>query len=67
MPLAFATLLQLRPDITAVSFLAAAIGFLSLSVPFILLSMFIMRFYHIARHVKPGGPIPALLKDMRNF
>lgn len=63
----FAMLLHLRPDITAVSFLAAAIGFLSLSVPFILLSIFIMRFYHIARHVKPERPIPALAKDMKEF
>jgi PAP2 superfamily protein len=63
----FATLLHLRPDVTAVSFLAAAIGFLSLSVPFILLSVFIMRFYHIARHVQPERPIPALLKDMKEF
>ena len=63
----FLILLRLRPDITVVDFLAAAIGFLALSVPFIFLSIFIMRFYHIARHVKPERPIPALLKDMKEF
>jgi hypothetical protein len=63
----FAILLQLRPDVTAISFLGAAIGFLALSVPFIFLSVFILRFYHIARHVKPERPIPALLKDMIEF
>jgi hypothetical protein len=63
----FLILLRLRPDLLVVNFWAAAIGFLTLSVPFIFLSVFIMRFYHIARHVKPERPIPALLKDMKEF
>ena len=63
----FAILLQLRPDVTAISFLGAAIGFLSLSVPFIFMSIFIMQFYHIARHVKPERPIAALFNDMKEF
>ena len=64
----FVVLLRLRPDmVTAGNFLLGNRGFLLASVPIMLLSVFLMRFYHIARHVKPERPIPALLKDMRQF
>ena len=49
----FTVLLHLRPDVIPTNLLVATIGFLGLSVVFIFLCVFIMRFYHIARHVKP--------------
>ena len=64
---AFCILLRLRPDILVTDMLLAFIGFLTLSALFIALSVFIMRFYHIARYVKPERPIPALLKDMAQY
>lgn len=36
-------------------------------VPISLLGIVIIRFYHIAVHVKPVHPIPALLKDIGGF
>ena len=64
---AFSILLRLRPDMLVTDMLLAFVGFLTISVIFISLSVFIMRFYHIARYVKPDRPIPALLKDMKQF
>ena len=63
----FLVLLRLRPDVVPLDFLLIAAGFLLASVPIMLVSLFLMRFYHIARHVKPERPIPALLKDLRQF
>lgn len=63
----FTVLLHLRPDVIPTNLLVATIGFLGLSVIFIFLCVFIMRFYHIARHVKPERPIPALAKDIKDF
>jgi hypothetical protein len=36
-------------------------------VPFLFAGLLFLRLYHIARHVKPEHPIPALLKDMKSF
>src|SRR5215212_10099749 len=63
----FLVLLRLRPDIVPASFLVAAIGFIVLSIIFIFLCVFIMRFYHIASHVKPERPIPALARDIMQY
>ena len=63
----FLVLLHLRPDVVPTSFLVATIGFIALSVVFIFLCVFIMRFYHIASHVKPERPIPALAKDIKQY
>ncbi len=63
----FLVLLRLRPDLMPMGFLLIAAGFLLASVPIMLVSLLLMRFYHIARHVKPERPIPALLKDLRQF
>ncbi len=63
----FVLLLRLRPDFVPASFLVATIGFAALSAGFITLCIFITQFYHIARHVKPERPLPALLKHMKQF
>jgi len=63
----FLVLLRLRPELVPLDFLMIAAGFLLGSLPIMLVSLFLMRFYHIARHVKPERPIPALLKDLRQF
>lgn len=63
----FLILLRLHPEIVPTNLLVATIGFIMLSVVFIFLSVFILRFYHIATLVKPERPIPALLKDMKEF
>jgi len=63
----FLILLRLRPDLAPLNFLMVAAGFLVASVPIMLVSLLLMRFYHIARHVKPERPIPALLGDLRQF
>ena len=63
----FLVLLRLYPNMVPTSLLLATIGFILLSVMFIFLSVFIMRFYHIATQVKPERPIPALFKDMKQF
>ncbi|HUQ38477.1 MAG TPA: phosphatase PAP2 family protein [Aestuariivirga sp.] len=63
----FLVLLRLRPDIVPTSFLLATVGFIALSMVFIFLCVFIMRFYHIARYVKPERPLPALVKDIKQF
>ena len=63
----FFILLRLRPDVVPTDFLVATIAFIGLSVVFIFLSVFIMRFYHIATQVKPERPIPALAQDMKQF
>ena len=64
---AFCILLRVYPDMWVTNMLLAFGGFLTVSVIFITLSVFIMRFYHIARYVKPDRPIPALLKDMKQY
>jgi hypothetical protein len=63
----FLALLRLFPDVVPTGFLVSVIGFAMLSAVFIILCVFILRFYHIARWVKPERPIPALLKDMKQF
>ena len=63
----FLVLLRLRPDVVPTNFMVAAIGFIGLSVIFIFLCVFIMRFYHIATELKPERPIPALVKDMKQY
>jgi hypothetical protein len=63
----FLVLLRLRPDIVPTSFLVATVGFIALSMVFIFLCVFIMRFYHIARYVKPERPLPALVKDIKQY
>ena len=63
----FLVLLHLRPDVVPTGFLVATIGFIALSVVFIFLCVFIMRFYHIASYVKPERPIPALVKDIKQY
>jgi len=63
----FLALLRLYPDIVPTGLLVSVIGFSTLSVVFITLCAFILRFYHIATQVKPERPIPALLKDVKQF
>jgi hypothetical protein len=63
----FLALLRLYPDVVPTGFLVSVIGFAMLSAVFIILCVFILRFYHIARWVKPERPMPALLKDMKQF
>ena len=60
-------LVQLRPDLVPSNFLHVAGGFLLVSVPFMFLSLLFMRFYYIARHMKPERPLSALLKDIKQF
>ena len=64
---AFCFLLRLRPDVPVSDLLITSLGFLVIACIFIPLSVFFIRFYHIAKHVKPARPIPALLKDMKQF
>ncbi len=63
----FLVLLRLRPDLVPLDFLMIAAGFLVVSIPIMLVSIFVLRFYHIARHVKPERPIPALFKDLWHY
>jgi hypothetical protein len=63
----FLTLVRLRPDMETSSFLIMALGFVAFSLPIMLIGLLFWRFYHIARFVKPEHPLPALMKDMRNF
>ena len=63
----FVVLMRLRPDLVPLDFLIVAAGFLLASVPIMLVSLLLMRFYHVARHVKPEQPISELLKDLRQF
>ncbi|MEP7174096.1 MAG: phosphatase PAP2 family protein [Aestuariivirga sp.] len=63
----FLVLLRLRPDMATLDFSVIIAGFLLVSIPIMLVSVFIMRFYHVARHVKPERPIPALLKDLWQY
>jgi hypothetical protein len=63
----FLALLRLYPDVVPTGFLVSVIGFAMLAAVFIILCVFILRFYHIATRVKPERPIPALLKDMKQF
>lgn len=63
----FLILLRLHPDIVPTGLLVSAIGFTALSVVFIFLCVFIMRFYHIATVVKPERPIPALARDITKY
>jgi hypothetical protein len=63
----FLVLLGLYPSIVPTSLLVSVIGFSALSVVFIFLCVFILRFYHIAAQVKPERPAPALLKDMKQY
>src|SRR3990170_3839234 len=63
----FLILLRLYPDIVPADFLMSVIGFTMLSAGFIILCVFILRVYHIATRLKPERPIPALLKDMKQF
>ena len=60
-------LLKLRPDLVTSNFLSVAGGFLLVSIPIMLFSLFLMRFYHIARHVKPERPVPALFADLKQY
>jgi hypothetical protein len=64
---AFCILLRLRPDLPVTEILLASAGFLIITAFFIPQSVLIIRFYHIARHVKPERPIPALLKDVKQY
>lgn len=63
----FLVLLRLHPDLVTLNFSKIVAGFLLVSIPIMLVSVFIMRFYHVARHVKPERPIPALLKDLWQY
>ena len=63
----FLVLLRLRPDLATMEFSSIIAGFLVATVPIMFLSLCLMRFYHIARHVKPERPIPALLKDLWHY
>jgi hypothetical protein len=63
----FLVLLRLRPDMETLDFSLIITGFLLVSIPIMLVSVFIMRFYHVAWHVKPERPIPALLKDLWQY
>ncbi len=64
---AFCFLLRLRPDVPVSDLLVTSLGFLVIAGIFVPLSVFFIRFYHTARYVKPERPIPALLKDMKQF
>jgi PAP2 superfamily len=57
----------ITPNMMSTNFLLVAVSFVAISMPVMLLCLAIMRFYHIARHVKPKHPIAALLKDLKQF
>jgi hypothetical protein len=63
----FLTLIRLRPDMEPSNFLLMALGFTLFSVPFMFIGLFAMRFYHIARYVKPERPLPSLLSDLKEY
>jgi hypothetical protein len=64
---AFLLLLRLRPDLQPSGFLKTAIPFVLVSLPFMLLCLTVMRFYHMVRFVRPERPIPYLLGDVGRF
>ena len=65
--LCYALLFGLHVDLDASDMLMGLAALLLFSVPFMLISLVLLRFYHIARHVKPERPIPALARDLKAF
>lgn len=65
--MAYALLVGLVPDMNASGLLLGVAALLLFSVPFMLISLVMLRFYHIARHVKPERPIPALGLDLKTY
>jgi hypothetical protein len=65
--LAYSVLVTLHPQIEASDVLLGVGMLLVFSVPFMLMSLIMMRFYHLARYVKPERPIPALGRDLVAF
>lgn len=63
----FLTLLRMRPDLEPTNFLLMAAGFIAFSLPVMFLGLLLTRFYHIARHVKPERPLPALVADLKSY
>jgi len=55
----------LVPGLRPANFLVMAASFLALSVPMMIASLAILRFYHVARHLRPQWPAAALLADMK--
>jgi hypothetical protein len=63
--LAYGLLIGLHPDLDSGNLLLGIAALLLFSVPFMLISLVMLRFYHIARHVQPERPLPALAADMK--
>ena len=64
---AYMLLRLLRPDLAPTNVLLGPLTVFGLSLPIMLLCLFMLRFYHVARYVKPEKPGLALLKDMKEF
>ncbi|MFN0264644.1 phosphatase PAP2 family protein [Tepidamorphus sp. 3E244] len=50
-----------------VDFASFAIAFVMMTLPTLLLAVTVIRFFHIALHVRPKHPLPALAADLRAF
>jgi hypothetical protein len=64
---ALVVLVRSQPGTHPTNFLVMALGFVGLSLPVMLFGVALLRFYHLARFVRPEHPIPALIKDMWAF
>jgi PAP2 superfamily len=56
-----------RPDIDMASIFPGIIVIFLTLLAFLVLSLLIMRFYHIARYVKPESPARELMRDMKAY
>jgi PAP2 superfamily len=65
--LAYAIFLMTRPLLLPPDMVLGFFMFIAFSLPFLLFSIAAMRFYHIARHVKPQSPMRALAADLRAY
>jgi hypothetical protein len=63
----FLMLMRARPGLVTTSFLLMAAGFIAFSVPLMVIGLFGMRFYHIAKYVKPERPLQALFADVKQY
>ena len=61
---AFLTIYRLRPEIAPSNFWDVALGFTIFLLPMMIFGLAIMRLYHVAVHIKPERPLPALIRDI---
>lgn len=64
---AYLVLFRLHPDLVPTNIFIGLLTVAGLSIPLMLVSLILLRFYHIVRYVKPERPYAALCKDLGDF